>query len=83
MPLNHVSDRLTGNIHNRLFEHVIHNEKQVVPKVNKRKSFLGGRGVRGWGLRDWGKLPVAAGVFVATETGSGLVLALMEHGQKL
>lgn len=30
-----------------------------------------------------GKLPVAARVFVATETGSGLVLALMEHGQKL
>ncbi len=30
---------------------------------------------------DW--LPVAPGVFVATETGSGLVLALMKYGQKL
>lgn len=37
----------------------------------------------GGGLKDRGELPVAAGVFVATETGSGLVLALMEHGQKL
>ena len=49
---------------------------------------LGGGG--GGGFFFWGgggggvwKLPVAAGVFVATETGSGLVLALMEHGQKL
>ena len=54
-----------------------------VKKSKKKSSFLRGRfsfwagGWAGW------KLPVAAGVFVATETGSGLVLALMEHGQKL